>query len=55
MTWRDLIQGALVYLGSEAYLTSIYEVNKESKKVQKNTHWKEKAPKFYKPTKTFIL
>jgi hypothetical protein len=43
MTWRDLIQGALEYLGGQAELSSIYEVIQESKKVQKNKHWKEKV------------
>ncbi|MFE8703967.1 hypothetical protein ACFYKX_25675 [Cytobacillus sp. FJAT-54145] len=43
MTWRDLIQGALEYLGGESDLNSIYEVISESKKVQKNQHWKEKV------------
>jgi len=43
MTWRDLIQGALEFLGGEADLTSIYEVIKDSKKAQKNKHWKEKV------------
>jgi hypothetical protein len=43
MTWRDLIQGALEFLGGEADLASIYEVIKDSKKAQKNKHWKEKV------------
>lgn len=43
MTWRDLIQGALEYLGGEANLSSIYEVVQDSKKSQKNKHWKEKV------------
>lgn len=43
MTWRDLIQGALEYLGGEADLSSIYEVIKDSKKSLKNKHWKEKV------------
>jgi hypothetical protein len=43
MTWRDLIQGALEWLGGEAELSSIYEIILESKKVQNNRHWKEKV------------
>lgn len=43
MTWRDLIQGSLEYLGGRADLASIYEVIKDSKKAQKNRHWKEKV------------
>lgn len=43
MTWRDLIQGALEYLGGEANLSTIYEVIEKSKKSQKNKHWKEKV------------
>lgn len=43
MTWRDLIQGALEWLGGRADLSSIYEVIKDSKKAQKNQHWKEKV------------
>ncbi len=43
MTWRDLIQGALEYLGGEANLSSIYQVVQDSKKSQKNKHWKEKV------------
>lgn len=42
LSWRDLIQGALEYLGGESDLNSIYEVIKDSKKTQKNIHWKEK-------------
>ena len=42
MTWRDLIQGALEYLGGQADLSSIYEVIKDSKKAINNKHWKEK-------------
>jgi hypothetical protein len=43
MTWRDLIQGALEYLGGQAELSSIYDVIQNSKKVMKNNHWKEKV------------
>lgn len=42
MTWRDLIQGALEYLGGESSLKEIYEVLQDSKKAKKNQHWKEK-------------
>lgn len=43
MTWRDLVQGALEFLGNQADLPSIYDLIKDSKKAQKNTHWKEKV------------
>ena len=43
MTWRDLIQGALKWLGGEADLPAIYEVIRPSKKAQRNQHWKEKV------------
>lgn len=43
MTWRDLIQGAIEFLGGEADLSAIYEVIRESKKSQKNKHWREKV------------
>nr|WP_173026399.1 hypothetical protein [Aeromonas sp. Ne-1]AKO69690.1 DNA modification methylase [Aeromonas sp. Ne-1] len=42
-TWRDLIQGALEYLGGQADLTSIYNLIKDSKKTKKNQNWKEKV------------
>lgn len=42
MTWRDLIQASLEYLGGQADLTAIYELIKDSKKAIKNKHWKEK-------------
>jgi len=42
ITWRDLIQGALEYLGGVAELTQIYEVLSDSKKAKKNPHFKEK-------------
>jgi len=43
MTWRDLIQGALEYLGGESNLNNIYSIIQDSKKVKKNKHWKEKV------------
>jgi len=43
MTWRDLIQGALEYLGGESNLSEIYSIIENSKKAQKNKHWKEKV------------
>ncbi|MHA2895843.1 hypothetical protein [Bacillus cereus] len=42
MTWRDLIQACLEQLGGYASLTKMYEVIKDTKKAQKNKHWKEK-------------
>jgi hypothetical protein len=43
MTWRNLIQGVLEYLGGEADLSAIYEVIRVSKKSWKNKHWREKV------------
>lgn len=43
ITWRDLIQGALEYLGGQANLNNIYEIIKDSKKATKNQYWKEKV------------
>ncbi|MEK4822864.1 hypothetical protein [Priestia sp. FSL R5-0680] len=43
MTWRDLIQGALEYLGGESNLSEIYSIIEDSKKARKNKHWKEKV------------
>lgn len=54
MTWRDLIQGALEYLGNQAELNSIYEIISESKKARKNTHWKEKVRQTLQLHKNFV-
>ena len=42
ITWRDLIQGTLEWLGGKATLSQIYKVIEGSKKALKNNHWKEK-------------
>src|SRR5690606_33695911 len=42
ITWRDLVQGAVQWLGGQAKLNQIYEVIEGSKKTMKNQHWKEK-------------
>lgn len=42
ITWRDLIQGALEWLGGKAELTEIYKVIEGSKRTLKNSHWKDK-------------
>lgn len=42
ITWRDLIQGALEWLGGKAKLQDIYKIIEDSKKAQINRHWKEK-------------
>jgi hypothetical protein len=39
---RDLLQGAIEYLGVKADFPSIYKVIENSKKAQKNSHWNEK-------------
>lgn len=43
ITWRDLIQGALEWLGGKANLDQIYGVVKDSKKTINNNHWKAKV------------
>lgn len=42
ITWRDLVQGAIQWLGGQATLQQIYEVIKGSKKAKNNNYWKEK-------------
>ena len=42
ITWRDLIQGALEWLGGKANLNEIYSVVDGSKKIENNNYWKEK-------------
>lgn len=42
ITWRDLIQGALEWLGGKATLQQIYQVIEGSKKCKQNSFWKEK-------------
>lgn len=43
ITWRDLIQGAIEWLGGKATLSEIYQVIDGSRKAQANKHWKEKV------------
>lgn len=43
MTWRDLIQGALEYLGGKSDLASLYGIIAPSKKAKNNKHWQEKV------------
>lgn len=43
ITWRDLIQGCLEWLGGQAELSQIYELIADSKKAKKNPHFKEKV------------
>lgn len=42
ITWRDLIQGAIEWLGGKAKLDDLYKVIEGSKKTLTNNHWKEK-------------
>lgn len=42
ITWRDLVQGAIEWLGGQARLQEIYNVIEGSKKAERNQHWKEK-------------
>ncbi|WP_245001161.1 hypothetical protein [Caldalkalibacillus thermarum] len=43
ITWRDLVQGALEWLGGKACLPQIYKIIEGSKKARQNRHWKEKV------------
>lgn len=43
ITWRDLIQSALEWLGGKADLKQIYDLIEGSKKTAKNKHWQEKV------------
>lgn len=43
ITWRDLIQGALEWLGGKADLQQIYSLIEGSKKTANNKHWQEKV------------
>lgn len=54
ITWRDLIQGALEYLGGKASLASIYELIQDSKKSRNNKHWKEKVRQTLQINKNFV-
>lgn len=42
ITWRDLIQGALEWLGGKAELQEIYKVIEGAEKTSNNSFWKEK-------------
>lgn len=42
ITWRDLVQGAVEYLGGKATLDQIYRVVEGAKKCAKNNNWQAK-------------
>lgn len=54
ITWRDLIQGALEWLGGQAHLQEIYNVIEGSKRTIKNSHWKEKIRQTLQIHENFI-
>lgn len=54
ITWRDLIQGAMEWLGGKATLKELYEVISGSKKALNNNHWKEKVRQTLQLHKNFI-
>lgn len=43
ITWRDLIQGALEWIGGKGTLNDIYAVIEGAEKTKSNSHWKEKV------------
>lgn len=53
ITWRDLVQGAIEWLGGKATLSQIYEILEGSKKAQKNKHWREKIRQTLQTHKNF--
>lgn len=42
ITWRDLVQGAIEWLGGKAKLHDLYNIIEGSKKTMQNKHWREK-------------
>ena len=54
ITWRDLIQGAMEWLGGKASLDQIYKVIEGSKKTVKNNFWKEKIRQTLQQHSNFV-
>lgn len=54
ITWRDLIQGAMEWLGGKASLEQIYKVIEGSKKTLKNNFWKEKIRQTLQQHSNFV-
>lgn len=54
ITWRDLVQGAIQWLGGKATLQEIYNVLEGSKKAEKNKHWKEKIRQTLQISNNFV-
>jgi len=54
ITWRDLVQGAVEFLGGRATLKDIYNLIEGSKKTLKNSHWKEKIRQTLQMADNFI-
>lgn len=54
ITWRDLVQGAVEWLGGKATLSEIYEVIDGSKRTATNSNWKAKIRQTLQLTDNFI-
>ena len=54
ITWRDLIQGAMEWLGGEAELQELYKVIEGSKKATANKHWREKIRQVLQVHENFV-
>lgn len=54
ITWRDLVQGAIEWLGGQARLQEIYNVLEGSYKAEGNRHWKEKIRQTLQLHENFI-
>jgi len=54
ITWRDLVQGAVEFLGGKATLSEIYEVIDGSKRTASNKNWKAKIRQTLQLTDNFI-
>src|SRR5699024_7697289 len=54
ITWRDLVQGAVEWLGGSGTLEEIYSVIDGSKRTETNTNWKAKIRQTLQLTDNFI-
>ncbi|TPR16767.1 hypothetical protein [Apilactobacillus timberlakei] len=54
ITWKALIQGAIEELNGTAKLSELYATLQDSKKAQKNEHWKEKIRQIVRDSTVFL-
>lgn len=54
ITWRDLVQGAVEWLGGKGSLNQIYEVIEGSKKTSSNENWKAKIRQTLQRVDNFV-